>query len=91
MDKVRDTFETNVGAEESADLVYWIWLSLAIGAGSSAAFLNGISPNTVLTAGIFLHERITSVQFLSMALVLAGLYFNAANRSFVPVHRKIQN
>ena len=37
MDKVRDTFETNVGAEESADLVYWIWLSLAIGAGSSAA------------------------------------------------------
>ncbi len=37
VDKVRDTFETNVGAEESADLVYWIWLSLAIGAGSSAA------------------------------------------------------
>lgn len=37
MDKVRDTFETNVGAEESADLVYWIWLSLAIGAGSSVA------------------------------------------------------
>ena len=42
-------------------------------------------------AGIFLHERITSVQFLSMALVFAGLYFNASNRSFVPVHRKIQN
>ena len=63
----------------------------SVGAGSSAAFLNGISPITVLTAGIFLHERITSVQFLSMALVFAGLYFNAANRSFVPVHRKIQN
>lgn len=37
MDTVKDTLDTNTGADESADLVYWIWLSLAIGAGSSAA------------------------------------------------------
>lgn len=54
-------------------------------------FLTASARSRCLSAGIFLHERITSVQFLSMALVFAGLYFNAANRSFVPVHRKIQN
>lgn len=63
----------------------------SVGAGSSAAFLNGISPITVLTAGIILHERITLVQLFSMALVFAGLYFNAANRSIVPAHHSTQN
>ena len=45
-----------------------------IGASASAAFLNGISPITILTAALILGEHVTFNQVLCMAVVFSGLY-----------------
>ena len=52
-----------------------------IGASSSAAFLNGISPITVLTAALILGEQVTPLQILCMGIILFGLILNARNGS----------
>ncbi len=54
-----------------------------IGASTSAAFLNGISPITVLTASIVLRETVTLTQAVCMLVVFSGLILNAANRDWV--------
>ncbi len=51
-----------------------------IGASTSAAFLNGISPITILTAALILQEKITPVQIGCMAVVFLGLFLNARNQ-----------
>lgn len=56
-----------------------------IGASASAAFLNGISPITILTAAVILHEVITGQQVLCMILVFCGLVLNARNRPGHPL------
>lgn len=60
-----------------------------IGASESSAFLNGISPITILTAALILGERVTLTQVLCMAVVFLGLFLNAANKDFLggPLHR----
>lgn len=50
-----------------------------IGASASAAFLNGISPITILTAALILKERISPVQICCMVLVFFGLFLNAGD------------
>lgn len=52
-----------------------------IGASASAAFLNGISPITILTAALILGEHVTFNQVLCMAVVFSGLYLNAFNQN----------
>lgn len=52
-----------------------------IGASVSAAFLNGISPITILTAALILGEQVTFNQVLCMAVVFSGLYLNASNQN----------
>ena len=52
-----------------------------IGASASAAFLNGISPITILTAALILGEHVTFNQVLCMAVVFSGLYLNASNQN----------
>ena len=54
----------------------------SIGASTSAAFLNGISPITILTAAIILKEEITPMQMCCMAVVFFGLFLNAENKTF---------
>lgn len=51
-----------------------------IGAPLSAAFLNGISPITILTATIFFGENISLVQIVSMCIIFLGLYLNIINK-----------
>ena len=59
-----------------------------IGASASAAFLNGISPITILTAALILGEHVTFNQVLCMAVVFSGLYLNASNQNlFYKKHR----
>lgn len=59
-----------------------------IGAAASAAFLNGISPITILTAALILGEHVTFNQVLCMAVVFSGLYLNASNQNlFYKKHR----
>ena len=59
-----------------------------IGASASAAFLNGISPITILTAALILGEHVTFTQVLCMAVVFSGLYLNASNQNlFYKKHR----
>ena len=59
-----------------------------IGASASAAFLNGISPITNLTAALILGEHVTFNQVLCMAVVFSGLYLNASNQNlFYKKHR----
>lgn len=59
-----------------------------IGASTSAAFLNGISPITILTAALILGEHVTFNQVLCMAVVFSGLYLNASNQNlFYKKHR----
>lgn len=53
-----------------------------IGAATSAAFLNGISPITVLTAAVILKDEITLLQIGCMAVIFIGLFLNAKNRPF---------
>lgn len=53
-----------------------------IGAATSSAFLNGISPITVLTAAVVLKDEITLLQLGCMAVIFAGLFLNAKNRAF---------
>lgn len=53
-----------------------------IGASTSAAFLNGISPITVLSAALILKEQITLVQVACMLVVFLGLFLNAKNQNF---------
>lgn len=60
-----------------------------IGASASAAFLNGISPITVLTAAVVLRETVTLTQAVCMLAVFSGLILNAANRDWVH-WRKVQ-
>ena len=58
------------------------------GASASAAFLNGISPITILTAALILGEHVTFNQVLCMAVVFSGLYLNASNQNlFYKKHR----
>ena len=59
-----------------------------IGASASAAFLNGISPITILTAALILGEHVTFNQGVCMAVVFSGLYLNASNQNlFYKKHR----
>lgn len=53
----------------------------SIGASTSAAFLNGISPITILTAAVVLKEDLSLVQVGCMAVVFAGLLLNTKNCS----------
>lgn len=57
----------------------------AVGASASAAFLNGISPITILTAALFLREPVSLPQLLCMAAILLGVALNAANRTILPI------
>ena len=59
-----------------------------IGASASAAFLNGISPITILTAAVVLKERMTLLQAGCMAVVFAGLFLNAKNRPLRDLFKK---
>ncbi len=54
-----------------------------IGASASAAFLNGISPITILTAAVVLRETVTLTQIICMLAVFSGLILNAANRDLI--------
>lgn len=56
----------------------------AVGASASSAFLNGISPITILTAAVFLGEPVSLSQLLCMAAIMLGVAFNAANRDIFP-------
>ena len=50
-----------------------------IGASASAAFLNGISPITILTAALVMGERISPLQICCIVLVFFGLFLNAGD------------
>lgn len=52
-----------------------------IGASASAAFLNGISPITILTAAVILKEPISLLQALCILVVFLGLFLNACNKN----------
>ncbi|MEA4966384.1 MAG: DMT family transporter [Oscillospiraceae bacterium] len=54
-----------------------------IGAASSSAFLNGISPITILSAAIFLKEPVTAAQIVCMLVIFAGVFLNAANKTLL--------
>lgn len=54
-----------------------------IGASASAAFLNGISPITILTAAVILGEEVTLVQIGCIFVVFFGLFLNARNVTMV--------
>ena len=56
-----------------------------IGASASAAFLNGISPITIVTAALVLKEQISVLQILCMGLIFIGLFLNAEN-AHIAVH-----
>lgn len=60
-----------------------------IGASASAAFLNGISPITVLTAAVILEEKITPVQAGGICIVFLGLFLNAKNKNLRSFLKKI--
>ena len=60
----------------------------SIGASTSAAFLNGISPITILTAAVVLKEELSLVQVGCMAVVFAGLLLNTKNCSLWSRPRK---
>lgn len=57
----------------------------SVGASASAAFLNGISPITILTAAVFLREPVSPFQLICMAAILLGVALNAANRNLLPM------
>lgn len=56
-----------------------------VGASASAAFLNGISPITILTAAVFLQEPVSPPQLMCMAAILLGVALNAANRNLLTI------
>ena len=56
----------------------------AVGASASSAFLNGISPITILTAAVFLGEPIRPSQLFCMSAIMLGVVLNAANRDIFP-------
>lgn len=60
-----------------------------IGASASAAFLNGISPITILTAALVLKENVTVFQALCMIIVFIGLCLNVTNRSVLKFFSRI--
>lgn len=57
----------------------------AVGAAASSAFLNGISPITILTAAVFLQEPVSAAQLACMAAVFVGVLLNTANRDILPL------
>ena len=54
-----------------------------IGASTSAAFLNGISPITILSAAVILGEQVTLAQVACIGVVFFGLFLNARNMTLV--------
>ena len=54
-----------------------------IGASTSAAFLNGISPITILSAAVILGEQVTLAQVACIGVVFFFLFLNARNMTLV--------
>ena len=69
----------------AAAMFYVVNYPAAVGASASAAFLNGISPITILTAAVFLREPVSPFQLICMAAILLGVALNAANRNLLPM------
>lgn len=51
-----------------------------IGAGATGAFLNGSPVLSILSAVLFMDEKITLIQIISAAVIFAGIFINAGEK-----------